>query len=58
MSQPITFDGWVFKLRKLALKHGHILDVANLDSYREYYDDGDSPEEALAAEMREPSLCL
>ncbi len=50
MSAQKTFESWWEEFKMVAVKSdwGHGNDKA---SYREYWEDGDSPEEALATEM-------
>lgn len=44
-----SFDQWWWQLRSLARLKDWPLSAK--DQYREYYDDGDSPETALESEM-------
>lgn len=51
MVEPlVTFDEWWQRLQALADVEDWEL-VGEKDDYQEYYDDGDSPEEALAIEQ-------
>jgi len=45
-----NFDQWWQSLLKLALEVAHDL-VGRPEHYQEYYDDGDTPEEALDLEL-------
>jgi len=46
----MTFDVWWLRLIKLAKDNKWKL--GDKQTYREYFDDGDSPEDALKSEMR------
>ena len=46
----MTFDVWWLRLIKLAKDNKWKL--GDKQTYREYYDDGDSPEDALRSEMK------
>lgn len=45
----MTFDQWFWELSDLAQQQE--VELGHKDQYKEYYDDGDSPEDALAAEI-------
>lgn len=45
-----TFDQWFSQFKGLARDEG--LRVGDPDEYMEYFDDGDTPSEALAEEMQ------
>jgi hypothetical protein len=47
----MTFSEWFATLRRLAVLHRFPVSTEDRDSYREYFDDGDSPADALDAEM-------
>lgn len=49
-----SFHIWFWRLDKLARNAGFKL--GKKEEYREYYDDGDSPEHALECEMEHCSL--
>jgi hypothetical protein len=53
MMNEETFNEWFEALIQYAalLDSIETIDVYNKDSYREYYDDGDSPEEVFAQEI-------
>lgn len=48
----MTFDEWFMSLVEysMLLNSEDLIDMYNKDSYREYYEDGDSPEEVFAQE--------
>ncbi len=50
-TQIASFEEWWLILQKLALAENFPLDFEEPDAYREYYEDGDSPSDALEIEQ-------
>lgn len=48
----IGFDTWWQRFLHCAEMETFEIDVSDKELYQEYYDDGDSPEEALLCEIR------
>lgn len=53
--QSLTFEEWIENLKQVALSQYDFTDkgIATIDwpAYRNYYDDGYTPEEAMAEDM-------
>jgi hypothetical protein len=47
----ITFEEWWEDLVSLSEDRGFELNIENPEEYREYYDDGDTPEDTLIQEL-------
>lgn len=50
MAKDITFDEWWAQVQGLAILEGIDL-VGDQNDYREYYEDGDSPEKTIDVEL-------
>ncbi len=49
--EAISFDTWWQRFLHCAEEAGFEINADDSTAYREYYDDGDTPEEALEAEI-------
>lgn len=47
----MSFEAWWQELVSLAVAQDFPLNVGEPESYQDYFDDGDSPEDALQTEM-------